>query len=425
MRLATTVFLLLAATQSPKTALKSARDQMQDLQAKAVAAAKAGDQQTRIAADLDLQRLLNNEPSVLEALARAYSAAGDTQKALKALDEFASLGLADDNLLNGTDQRYAAIASLPEFRQILDRFRQNEAPVSLGSPVFSLPDAGLLTEDIDFDPASRTFLITSVLEHKVVRATLSGTVTDFATSPDAWPMLAIKIDSARHRVWASEVALEGFTAAPKADWGRSAVLCYDLATGKLLKRIEGPPHTALGDMALAPIGDPIVSDGEGGGVYRLANGALEPINTTNFISPQTPVLLPGDRLLIPDYVRGLAIHNLADGQLFWLNADGSANVALNGVDGVYLHQQQLLLTQNGTTPERVLLLDLDASLTRIESAKVIEQSSPGRGDPTHGVVVGDDFYYIANSGWNQLDDHGDVKPGSKLTAARILRYNLK
>ena len=425
------ILLLTAALQSTP----SARDQLNDLQAKALAAANSGDQQSRIVADLDLLRLLNNAPSVYEALARAYAAAGDTQRALAALNHFADLGLSDDNLLNGADKRLGPLEPLPEYKQILDRFRGNEAPISLGTPVLTLLDPGLLTEDIDYDPTTRTFLITSVLEHKIVRAALSGTVTEFAASPDKWPMLAIKTDTPRHRVWATEVALDGFTAAPKADWGRSAVLCYDLTTGKLLRRIEGPPHSALGDMALTPSGDPIVSDGEGGSLYRLSGDTLRPINTTDFISPQTPVMLPGDRILVPDYVRGLAILNLRTSHVLWLDGD---KAALTGVDGVYVHNQQLLLTQNGTTPERVILLNLDSSFSRIESTKIIEQATPGLDDPTHGVIVGVDFsgapsngssllgwYYIANSGWSQLDDHGDVKPGARLTPSHILRYSLK
>jgi hypothetical protein len=414
-----TVLLILAATQSPKPI----RDQINDLEAKAVAAAGSGDQQTRIAADLDLLRLLNGAPTVYPALARAYTAAGDTKMAVAALNRFADLGQSDDNLLNGTDTRLSALASLPEYRQILDRFRQNESPVSLGTTVLTVPDSGLLTEDVDYDPTTGAFLITSVLEHKIVRGTLSGAITGFAASPDNWPMLAIKIDALRHVVWATEVALDGFTAAPKADWGRSAVLAYDLTTGKLLRRIEGPPHSGLGDMVLTSEGDPIVSDGAGGGLYRVSNGELRALNTTDFLSPQTPVMLPGgNHILVPDYQRGLAILNLQTSQVSWLNAE---KVALTGVDGVYLHKQQLILTQNGTSPERVILLSLDPSLTHITRSRVIEQSTPGFGDPTHGVIVGDDFYYIANSGWSQLDDHGDVKPGSKLTPAHILRYSLR
>jgi hypothetical protein len=289
--------------------------------------------------------------------------------------------------------------------------------------VVTFPDPGLLTEDIDFDLSTRTFLITSVLERKIVRAGLDGRVTEFAESPDGWPMLAVKADATRGRVWATEVALDGFTSAPKDAWGRSALLCYDLHTGKILRRIEGPAKSALGDMVLDAAGNPIVSDGQGGRLYRLSEGELRAVDSNEFISPQTAARGPGeDVILVPDYLRGIAVLHLGTGKISWING---ATVALSGVDGLYLHNQSLVLTQNGTTPQRVILLELDTSLTRITSSKVIEQASREFGDPTHGVFVGNDFYYIANSGWNQLDDHGDVKAGSRLTPARIMRYSLK
>jgi hypothetical protein len=56
------------------------------------------------------------------------------------------------------------------------------------------------------------------------------------------------------------------------------------------------------------------------------------------------------------------------------------------------------------------------------SEQVIERATDTLGDPTHGVIVGDYFYYIANSGWSELDDYGVLKAGGKLTAARIMRF---
>jgi hypothetical protein len=73
----------------------------------------------------------------------------------------------------------------------------------------------------------------------------------------------------------------------------------------------------------------------------------------------------------------------------------------------------------------VIRLRLDASLTRVVSSEIIERSTPTLGDPTHGVLVGNEFYYIANSGWSELDDHGDLKPGSKFTSARIMRFTAR
>jgi sugar lactone lactonase YvrE len=238
-------------------------------------------------------------------------------------------------------------------------------------------------------------------------------------------MMAIKIDSARGVVWATEVALQGFAEAPEADWGRSAVLCYDLKNGRLLRRIEGPRPSALGDMALAANGDIIVSDGDGGGVYRTrANGAtLERLDEGDFISPQTAAMHPdGKHIFVPDYLRGIGVLEIATRQVRWLST--GARFALNGIDGLYFDRGRLIAVQNGTSPERVVAFTLDASLTRIESETIIERSTDTLGDPTHGVVTNNDFNYIANSGWDIVDDHGNMRAGAKPSAPRIMRAQL-
>jgi hypothetical protein len=70
-------------------------------------------------------------------------------------------------------------------------------------------------------------------------------------------------------------------------------------------------------------------------------------------------------------------------------------------------------------------MKLDQSQMKVASEDVIERSTATLGDPTHGVVVGDLFYYIANSGWDVLDEHGDVKAGEKLSAGRVMRFKVR
>ena len=402
---------------------KTAIEQANDLEQRAQSAAKAGDQKTRIGADLELLHLLNGSPAVVEALARAYAAAGEPHRALASLNRFADLGQTDEDLLAGRDRHFSMIENLPEYKTVLARLSKNEAPISQSKVAFTLPDAGLLPEDIDYDAHSRSFLVTSVLGRKILRVQLNGSVASFALSPDNWPMAAIKIDAVRDRVWATEVAFDGFAAAPISAWGRSAILCFDLRSGRMLQRIEGPKHSSLGDMVLTPQGEPIVSDGENGILYRISNGRIIEINGTDFISPQTPVMLPAEeKAFVPDYTRGIAKLDLHTGDVFWLNQNDADKVAINGIDGLYMYHRSLIATQNGSSPERVILFELDPSLTRIVSSKVIERSASV--DPTHGVVVGGSFYYIVNSGWAKLDEHGNVKPGSKLTPANVMKYKL-
>ena len=415
------IAMLLAAGQ----ASPNARDELSSLRQRAHAAREAGDHQGYLDAALKVRTLLHNYPSSIESVARGYAEAGDTERALDALTEFADLGQVDEGMLDGSSKVFASLISSPRYKSILEKFTRNKMPVSAAKVAFSLSDPGLVAEDIDFDPKSKSFLITSVLEKKIVRVDERGAATDFAYSPSHWPMLAIKVDPRRNLVWATEVALDGFSAAPKPDWGRSAVLCFDLRSGKLLRRIEGPQGSALGDMTLLSNGDAVVSDGAKGGVYRLHDGTLKLVNGTDFISPQTAtVLQDGKRALVPDYLRGIGVLNLDSGSVKWLAQEAPPRTALNGIDGLYLRGRWVFLTQNGTSPERVLRVQLDASLSRVVSEEIIERSTANLGDPTHGVFVGDAFYYIANSGWSELDDGGALKPGAKLTPAKIMRFEI-
>jgi hypothetical protein len=83
-----------------------------------------------------------------------------------------------------------------------------------------------------------------------------------------------------------------------------------------------------------------------------------------------------------------------------------------------------LAVQNGTSPERVVAFQLDPTCSRILSESIIERSTETLGDPTHGVIIGNDFYYIANSGWDVIDDQGNPKPGAKPSNATIMRVSL-
>lgn len=413
------VAILLATASQP-----SAVELYKTLSQQGRSANHAGERTAYLHALLQLQEFLHHPPAYVEAAAKAYASSGDSAHALASLKEFAALGQTDEDLLNDRQPAFAQLKDKPEYRSILKRLAANNTPITRAETAFTLLDPGIVAEDIAYDPQSKSFLITSILKKKIVRLTLDGRATDFAQSPSQWPMLAIKVDSARNRLWATEVALDNFTAAPKSDWGRSALLCFNLQSGALLRRIEGPAHSALGDMVLKLDGTPIVSDGAGGGIYQLTGDTLKLINGTDFISPQTPAVLPGsDRIFVPDYLRGIGILDLKSSHVTWLNSDGK--YALSGIDGLYFADGALFLTQNGTSPERVLRLQLDKTYTRIVAEETIERATPTLGDPTHGVIVDGYLYYIVNSGWSELDDHGDIKPGSHLTPAHIMRFALK
>jgi hypothetical protein len=117
-------------------------------------------------------------------------------------------------------------------------------------------------------------------------------------------------------------------------------------------------------------------------------------------------------------VRGVGVLNLTTKDVTWIPMEG--RYALSGIDGLYLSGHTLIATQNGTSPERVVRFELDRSLSHVVSESIIERSTRTLGDLTHGVVEDGQFYYIANSGWDTMDQHGSVMLG-----ALIMRADLK
>lgn len=86
----------------------------------------------------------------------------------------------------------------------------SEKVVTSAAVALTIADRELLPEDIDFDAKRRRFFVTSIRRGEVAELGTDGTVRTFAVSPHRWPMMALKIDSRRRRLWATEAAVDGF-----------------------------------------------------------------------------------------------------------------------------------------------------------------------------------------------------------------------
>ncbi len=369
---------------------------------------------------LRLRDLLSGRGDVVYKLAVTEAAAGNRAAALEHLTRFSQMGLtfADPE----TKPEFAALRDAPEFREAVARLRAARQPVSHSRAFLSLSPNDMIAEDIAFDTAKSRFYVSSVRHGKIVSLNADGAakggIVDFVPSgqPDIWAILALHADAKRRILWATTAAMPEFAGYRAADEGKSALLKYSLDSGKLLKRYDLPAggKHALGDMTLSASGDVFVSDGYGP-LYWVEHRAdrlnvLVPPGTFN--SPQTPALSAnGRRLFVPDYSRGISVVDLATRQVKLL--EHPATLSLGGIDGLYLVRTTMLATQNGTAPQRVIRLQLDVGLTRIERWEALEANWDGLGDPTHGVVVASDFYFIVNAGWD--------KPANGAPAIRRLR----
>jgi hypothetical protein len=138
-----------------------------------------------------------------------------------------------------------------------------------------------------------------------------------------------------------------------------------------------------------------------------------------FPSPQTPALSADEKILyVPDYVRGIAAMHLDTRKVEWLQP--APGIALSGIDGLYVHGNSFIAVQNGTTPPRVIRFSLD-----LHSQELLEANTPGLGEPTHGTFVGDDFYFLANSGWSQYDGKGQRKEGAAPVQSEVRKVRVQ
>lgn len=418
------VGLLCATFALAQSFSEPASERLRQIRARLATARREGNWPAYLAGAREQSRFLDGSPLSRLEMARAQMRLGDVHAALDDVAAYVGMGQASSFI--DSSPEFASLRDTAGFAPVRRQLLDNRLPVSGASVAFHLADSGLLPEDIDYDAKRQRFMITSVLEHKVVSVDAAGKSTDFAAAPDGWPMMALKIDARRELLWATEVAMNGFTAVPKTEQGRSVLLCYDLKNGHLLRRIEGPRPTALADIALTAEGDVIASDGDHGGVYRLkfAGNQWERLDAGDFISPQTPAMAAdGKHLYVPDYTRGIGVLDVQSKRVHWIPAAG--RFALGGIDGMYRISGTLFAVQNGTDPERVIQFKLDASGSHVLSETVIERSTATLGDPTHAVVIAGSLYYIANSGWDVLTEAGEVEAGKKLTGALIMRARIK
>lgn len=360
---------------------------------------------------------------------------GNRPEAIRWMKKYAATGLRYEV---AGDEDLKPLLTESAFTAVADEMKSRTKPVQKAEAVCTIPLPDLMPEDLTFDKASGTFVVTSIQHHTLYRITLPEAgaaecgVKELPLEDQArrWPALAVSADAKRNLLWMTACAMPGFSGFPKEDEGRATLLAIEAASGKIVRRFDlatGGP-AVLGDMSVASDGTVYVSDSIGGGVYRvqgdLKTATLEKIGG-DFFSPQTPVLArDGKRLFVADYSMGIGVIDLSranvPGQLTYLpHAD---NIAVTGLDGLYLDGNSLMGTQNGTEPERIVRYQLNSTQTEIISADVIEQSTERLGEPTHVIGFDGWFYVSANVGWNRIDDHGQLKPGEHFTPPILLRF---
>jgi hypothetical protein len=364
---------------------------------------------------------------ILLALASADARVGDRDAAFAHLQQYASLRLdADVN----ASPAISALRNDPRWPTIQAALAEARIPIAHATMAFDLPHEDLVAEGLAWQERSRTLLVSSVRERKIIAISESGASSDFVAPRAGGVGALLGMAADGERLWVTMATMPpmlGFD--PKAPRA-TALLAYDLATRKEITRVDLPSNDgvehALTDVCLGMQGEVFVADSAGAMIYELAAGAtrLTPLVPPGiFVSPQTPAMTPdGRRLYVPDYVRGIASVDLASGGVSWVVP--APSVALDGIDDLHVVGRDLVAIQNGATPPRIVRISLDEngrSATRLE---ILERAAPGVGAPTHGVVRDGRLWFIAEAGWERFDDEGAPRKNPPPDSPRVMSLPL-
>ena len=202
----------------------------------------------------------------------------------------------------------------------------------------------------------------------------------------------------------------------------------DLDTLEVSDRARLPVNgndQVLGDLVIADDDTIYTTDSIDGPVYRysIANKAFSTLVPKGvFGSPQGLVLdESGEFLYVADYIGGLYRVRLDDGSVERLAVPKT--ITDYGIDGLYRHGGRLIAIQNGIQPHRVVALTLSEDGGAIESSETLAMNLPQFDEPTLGTIVGDDFYFVANSHWNRFDENNELP--ADLTGPIVLKVSLR
>jgi len=281
---------------------------------------------------------------------------------------------------------------------------------------FYLSEKDMLPESVAYDAKDGSFYVGSMRKGKVVRYDPRGRASDFiAPRQDGlWEVVGIKAHTTRRVLWVCSYEgseLEGYH---KRDRTASGIFAFNLDTGKLVRKwvldVAGEQH-GFNDLVVTRGNDVyathMVKDAA---IYRITqkDQKLEMFAAPQGLrEPNGIAISPDERTLFVAGADGIIAIDVATAKSRPVAVPDTEKTG--GIDGLYYYRGSLI----GILGNSINRYRLDDSQTRITLTEVLEQNHPLMSIPTTGVIVGDEFYYVANS---QLDA---VRPDGTLDTARL------
>jgi sugar lactone lactonase YvrE len=396
-------------------------DSYHDARAELIAAYEAKD---FAAMRISAGNALNARPGFAGALfnlALAEALDGDAAESLATLNRLLEQKV--DFAVAGQPE-FSALLELPGWPAYENAVAALYEPIGIAQVAYSYDQADFVPEGIAIDDDGLLYL-GSIRHGDIVRVASKGSVVARAQDGPHWSVYGMRIKD--DKLWFVSSAVSQFAKLEKDDLGSNALLELDPATGTVTRRATIPAKDAqqvLGDLLFVDATVLLLADQTEGSIYQydLANNKLTVLVEGGVIgSPQGMVLNEaGDHAYVADYIGGLVRVELATGAVVAVEARDAINVY--GIDGLYRYKNRLIAIQNGVRPNRVSTFTLSDDGLSVTGSNILAMNLEVFDEPNLGQVVGDSFYFIANSHWNRFDREGNLP--ADLAGPIVLKIDL-
>jgi hypothetical protein len=362
----------------------------------------------------DLLSSANDKGAIEFQIARTYPAGGQYQKAIDWLQRVVRSNLGFDP---SRDRLFVKLHSAKEFQALVEEVRIHTPAVSNSHLVGTVPEKDLFPENIAYDPVTKTFFLGSTFKNEIVRCNQQGVCEPFVAphQEGLGYVLGLKIHQPSETLWATS----------NTDSGAS-LRHYNLASGELIQSYPLSGAHLFNDLVVSSRGEVFVTDTKEGTVYKLSdeNGRLQRLAPSHVFTAANGIALSPDErtLLVASFGDGVAAIDLASQSL--KPVSHPADICLAYIDGLYALKRSLIAIQNGPMLPRIVRFTLSPGGNEIVAMTILERRNPLFDGITTGSVVGDQFYYIANSQLDKVAD-GKIKAHVRLDPLRILAIHVQ
>jgi WD40 repeat protein len=314
-----------------------------------------------------------------------------------------------------------------DFKKLKELQIALQKPVINSDTAFIIHDKTLHIESIAAGESKNIFYLGSIHKRKILKSE-NGKISDFTSSAQdgLTSVFGIKTDPKKNILWACASPLQEMENYDSTS--SSGVFKYDLKSGKLLEKFipKEKKEYVFGDLTLNPQGIPFISDSKNNIIFTVNESTrkLEVYFTSDQIwSLQGLAFSPdGKYLFIADYMKGIFRLDTKTKKLIELKTN--FNLSVKSVDGLTFYNNTLIAIQNLVFPLRSTQYILNASQDQLTSYRIIDRGHPAFNEPTIGCVVGNMFYYVANSFWSGYTDEHQLKTEDELQEVVILKTDL-